>query len=426
MSFEYNEDLLQFIWEHQLYDSKNLKTADGESIAVLKQGYLNSNSGPDFENAEIKIGNTKHYGSIEIHINSKEWKQHKHHIDTAYNNVILHVCFSLSSEEKREDGTSIPSLEIGPRINTDALAKYDNLMSTKPFIPCQNQIESVSSFDMENWKDRMVIERLEDRCSLYKSFLQESNGNWNQAFYIAIVRAFGMPINTLVFEDIAKQLPYDLVQKHHQSLFQLEALFFGIAGLLYEDLKDNYYIGLQNEFSFLKTKYGLTTTSVKLKFGRMRPMNLPHVKLAQLAAFFHHVPQFINTVLDLPDSKKVKQLLKFNLSDFWNTHYSFAKPSGNRSKGISSAFVDHLFLNSIVPFVFYYEKEKTDVSQERALDYLASIASEKNSIISKWKATGVNSKNASSSQALLHLYKTYCKPQRCLQCNIGKKLLLKV
>ena len=108
------------------------------------------------------------------------------------------------------------------------------------------------------------------------------------------------------------KLPFELVQKHQLSLFQLEALFFGVSGLLLENQGDNYYIGLQNEYFFLKSKYNLAEINSKLKMGRMRPMNLPHVKIAQLAAFFHHVPDFINLVLEIPEASTVKLLLDFS------------------------------------------------------------------------------------------------------------------
>lgn len=192
-----------------------------------------------------------------------------------------------------------------------------------------------------------------------------------------------------------------------------------------ENKEDNYYVELQNEYSFLSKKYGLVTIHTQLKFGRMRPMNLAHVKIAQLASFFYNVPHFISKVLELPSTKEVKKMLDFELSDYWSSHYSFEKTFAKRKKSISTAFVNHLFINAIVPFVFFYEKNKTDNGSERALEYLESMPSEQNSIVSKWKSLGIECKNAQSSQALLHLYKHYCKPKRCLQCNIGKKLLLR-
>ena len=425
MSFDYPEDLLQFIWEFQLFDQADLKTDSGQSITIVNQGFLNKNSGPDFENATIKIGETKHHGSVEIHIDSKDWKNHKHQNDPAYNTVVLHVCLTISADATREDGTSIPSLALEDKIDESSLYKYQGLQDSRSFIPCSASLSTLSSFDINNWVDRMTIERLEQRSQKMNSSLIISNGDWNSAFYCSIVRAFGMPINTEAFEEISLRLPYDLVQKHHQSLFQLEALFFGVAGLLNENSTDNYYTGLQKEYTFLKTKYKLQESLTLLKFGRMRPMNLPHVKIAQLAALFHHVPLFINKVLDLPDTESVHRLLNFNLSDYWSTHYSFSKESKTRAKKISPSFINHLFLNAIVPFVFFYEKNKTDADPEKAYSYLESLPSEKNKIITEWKSTGVACPNASTSQALLHLYKNYCKPKKCLQCNLGKKLLSK-
>ncbi len=425
MSFGYNEDLLQFIWEFQLYDANTLTTTNGDKVQIIKQGYLNRSNGPDFERAEIRIGNTSHHGSIEIHVDSREWEQHGHQKDSAFNNVILHACYSVSKDAYRADGTKIPTIAIGEFIKPNALGKYKELMDTKSFVPCEGLLGNLSSFDVNIWLDRMIVERLEARCNLFDAYLSSSNGNWNQAFYTAIVRSFGMPSNSEAFEEIALKTTYELVQKHHQSLFQLEALFFGIAGLLEEAKEDNYYIGLQSEWKFLKTKYSLSAITSQLKTGRMRPLNQPTVKLAQLAAFFHHVPQFISEVLSLPPVKEVKKMLDFSLSDYWETHYTFGKKTEKRSKPISTGFVNHLFLNALVPFIFFYEREKMDTATDNALSYLESIPSEKNSIISRWKSAGIASKNAVTSQALLHLYKTYCTPQRCLECNLGKKILLR-
>lgn len=425
MSFRYNEDLLQFIWEYQLYQNDDLTTTSGDKINVVMQGFLNTNSGPDFENCEVKIGNKIFYGSIEIHIDSRDWETHNHHLDSAYNNVILHVCYSGNKVAQRQDGTTIPTLYLENKIDNRALVKYKGLMEEKPFIPCQNQLSEVSSFDVVIWLERMIVERLESRCNTYRTYLNKSNNHWNQAFYTAICKAFGMPINSDAFEEMAEKVSFDIVQKHNKSLFQLEALFFGVSGLLHSDTDDTYCIGLQSEYAFLKKKYNLTEISHQIKLGRMRPMNLPHIKIAQLAALFHHVPQFVGSVLRLPSTTEIQKQLDFELSDYWFTHYTFNNVSKPRKKKISAGFVDHLFLNAIVPFVFFYEKEKMTTDPTKALEYLRALKSEKNSIITNWKSMGVACKNALSSQALLHLYKTYCLPKKCLQCSLGKKILNK-
>ena len=424
MTFDYNENLLQFIWEQQLYQKQELKTLNGESLIILKQGTLNLNSGPDFENAHIIIGKTEFFGSVEIHIHHKDWFAHNHQLDEAYNNVVLHVCFSASAEVVRQDGTKIPTLSLANRLDERYLAKYQNLLDAKSFIPCSNQIQEVSSFDLNQWLDRMAVERIETRCSLFALLLDESKNNWSTVFYVSLVRAFGMPINTLAFEELAAKLPLELIQKHSHSLFQLEALFFGVSGLLNESNLDPYYQSLQSEYQFLDKKYGLGSISTQLKSGRMRPMNLPHIKLAQIASLFYNTPDWINIIINSKDHHEIKRKFSFELSDYWLTHYTFKNESPPKSKKLSNQFLDHLFLNSIVPFLFLYETKKLHSTADKALEHLTTLPSESNNIVKQWNQLGVPSKSAHNSQALLHLYKTYCQKKLCLNCNIGRKILL--
>lgn len=426
MSFGFNEDLLQFIWEHQLFNSSDLQTIDGENVAILKQGLLNKNSGPDFDNAKIRLGETEFYGAIEIHLDSSDWNAHGHTQDSAYNKVILHVCFSANTNVIRQDGSLIPTVELKNRINTSALLGYQNLMQEQAFVPCANLLSSVDDFTKATWIERMLVERIEERCETFKYYLEKTNGNWNQSFYAAIVRAFGMPLNKEAFEEIAFALPFEIVHRHVDSLFQLEALFFGTAGLLKESEEVNAYVeGLQKEYTFLSTKYSLSPISSQFRFGRMRPMSLPSVKLAQLAALWHHSPNLVVDVLELPELETIKKKLKFETSDYWKTHYSLYKESVSVSKELSNTAIQLLLLNAIIPFSFFYQKFKQNGNTEVALNYLTELESEKNSIILEWKKLGVKVEDAYSSQGVLHLYKYYCSKKMCLSCNIGRKILLK-
>ena len=85
------ERLLQYIWQFQYFNHNDLVTDEGESLQIIHPGSLNTNQGPDFTDAKIKIENTVWAGSIEIHINTSDWKNHKHSDDKNYKNVILHV-----------------------------------------------------------------------------------------------------------------------------------------------------------------------------------------------------------------------------------------------------------------------------------------------------------------------------------------------
>ena len=92
------EELLQFLWKYKLYASQVLKTTQGEPIEVVHPGIHNTDSGPDFFNAKIKIGETLWAGNVELHVKSSDWFLHQHHTNKAYNNVILHVVIDSDRE----------------------------------------------------------------------------------------------------------------------------------------------------------------------------------------------------------------------------------------------------------------------------------------------------------------------------------------
>lgn len=110
------EDILHFIWKNGLFDQNDLMTSDGNCIEIVKNGIHNHHSGPDFNDARIKIGETLWVGQLELHIYSSDWYQHKHQNDRTYDNVILHVVYE-HDKEVIVNGNPIPALELRNRIN---------------------------------------------------------------------------------------------------------------------------------------------------------------------------------------------------------------------------------------------------------------------------------------------------------------------
>ena len=107
------EQLLQFIWQFQYYNKSELLTDNGEYLQILRAGTLNKNQGPDFLDAQIKCGDTTLAGSIELHIKSSDWLNHKHSSDKNYNNVILHVVWENDKDLK----LNFPVLELKNRVS---------------------------------------------------------------------------------------------------------------------------------------------------------------------------------------------------------------------------------------------------------------------------------------------------------------------
>jgi len=278
------EEFLHFVWENRLFFAGNLQTTDGEQLEVLHPGRKNSNAGPDFFNAKVKIGDTIWAGNIEIHKKASDWEKHHHTNDKAYENVILHVVEDADRKITRENGSEIATLEMAwPEQYT---RNYQKLLDAQTWIACQEQFHRVDPVVLQLGFNRLMIERLEEKTGEIAARLAQNRQNWNETFYQMLARMFGFKVNAIPFEMLAKAIPMNILAKHKNSLFQLEALLFGASGLLNGELfGDDYFLKLREEFGFLLKKYDLKPVEAHLwKFMRLRPGNFPTIRLAQLAA----------------------------------------------------------------------------------------------------------------------------------------------
>jgi hypothetical protein len=207
----------------------------------------------------------------------------------------------------------------------------------------------------------------------------------------------------------------------------LEALLFGNSGLLNEQLLgDDYYLNLRKEYSFLYKKYQLKGIESHLwKFMRMHPGNFPTIRISQLAALIHRSHGLFSKITEIENLAELKQLFKVEASEYWNLHYSFNKTTPrNWVKELGESSINTLIINVVIPFLFVYgEKQNKEVLKNRSLEFLEQLPAEGNSIIEKWKKIGVEARSAFESQALLQLKNKYCEQKKCLNCQIGVKLV---
>ncbi len=419
------EDFIHFVWRHKRFDLKALKTTEGAPIQILKFGNANHHAGPDFINAKIQIGETLWVGNVEIHLKASEWLKHNHQKDKAYNNVILHVVLEEDRPIFREGNERIPCLELKRRIPAKISKSYLKLIHNEHWIPCQHHIHQVSELNRNLWLDRLLVERLEQKTKVIEQRLKEHKGNWEHTFYQFLARAFGFKINSDPFDSLANSLSYLLLAKYKDSLFQIEALLFGQAGILEKEFKDDYPNQLKKEYQFLRKKHSLIPISeTSWKFLRLRPSNFPTIRLAQFASLIYQSVHLFRKLLEIENVAEIEKLLEVQLSGYWLTHYIFDRASKKRQKTLGRNAIQLIIINTIVPFMFLYGKRKSEESfKEKALKFLDEMPKEKNSIISKWEALGVELDSAYKSQALLQLKNEYCNKTQCLNCGIGNAIL---
>ncbi|MFT3680626.1 MAG: DUF2851 family protein [Ferruginibacter sp.] len=414
------EKLLQYIWQFQYFTKNELSTTAGETLHVINPGTFNSNQGPDFLDAKIKVGDTTWAGSIELHISSSHWHLHGHSADKNYKNVILHVVW-------QDDDTvsgSFPVLELQGKVSGLLLKRYDELMQFGNFIPCEKIIAQVPAITWAAWKERLLVERLLQRSSVITNYLQQNNNHWEETFWWLLAKNFGVVVNSDTFEKIARSLPISILAKHKHQLQQTEALIFGQASMLAGHFSEDYPKMLQKEYAFLQKKYKLQPVIEPVHLLRMRPSNFPAVRLAQLAMLVHNSNHLFSKIKEQHSLKEMRKFFEITANDYWHYHYCFDEPTAFKKKTIGMQMVNSIITNTIVPVLFAYgHHHKEAIYRERAFKLLEEMIAEKNVITNGFAALDVENKNAFDSQALLQLKKHYCDPKCCLACAIGNKLL---
>lgn len=421
-----DELFLHYIWKYQKFESLPLKLSDGQELCVFYPGNHNQDSGPDFEEARIKVDSIEWAGQVEIHIRSSDWIRHNHQSDRAYESVILHVVWK-HDQMIHINNTPIPTLELNSFVDPLLISKYERYIESNDQILCNSQIKSVSQLKVIGMMDRVLIERLSEKSLRILKEVKSHANDWELITYITIATNFGFATNKDAFRRLAELLPFHKLKKLLQSHQSTEALLFGQAGFL-EDVVNPYQHSLKDEYDFQKKKLGLSPPLLKSqwKFGKLRPANFPSVRIAQLASILHHNPKLFIFLIETKNIKEIKNQLQVSTSEYWQSHYDFGKPSKNRDSKIGTSSLDNILINSAAPLLAAYSTHVGDHSfLAQAVEMLESIAPESNRITKKWDHMGIKPKSAFDSQALIQLYQSYCQQRKCLLCNIGVEILNK-
>ena len=418
------EDLLHYVWRHQKLPLHQLCTTDKESIILHFVGEHNTYEGPDFIAAKLSVGSQLWAGNVEIHVKSSDWYAHHHEEDPRYQNVILHVVWEHDMPVFRQDNSVIPTLELKAYVSASLLQKYKSLLHRpkKKFINCEKDIAGIPPFLMSNWLERLYIERLEQKVIPIKEILAESANNWEQVLFCFLCKNFGLNINGEAFLSAAKAVPYHVIQKTRHKELQLEALLFGVLGMLDKE-EDVYVQTLHKEFQFLKSKFALEDATVTPAFFKLRPSNFPTIRLAQLAQLYFKNENLFSVLTAAKTKEEMYNILEVGTSDYWQTHFVFGKTSKMSTKRLSNSFKDLLIINTILPIKFCYQQYKGKGEVDDLFAIIRSISLEKNSIVEAYKQLSVPAKTAMESQALLQLHHFYCTKNNCLQCAVGGRLL---
>ncbi|MDE3253705.1 MAG: DUF2851 family protein, partial [Bacteroidota bacterium] len=355
---------------------------------------------------------------------ASDWYQHQHEKDNRYSRIILHVVWLADVCITDNNGQPIPTLVLQPRVPKLLLERYRNIMEAGVQIPCAGFLPALHALGWESWKERLAAERLQRKALQMLQLFQQTGNDWETLIWRLLAANFGIGNNSLLFEMMAQNLSYPLLARHRSQIHQLEALLMGQANLLNDSFRDSYACLLQKEYRFLQKKYQLQPLLQQPAFLRMRPAGFPTLRLAQLAMLIHGSPHLFQPILEAADPDKLRQWLQVTANDYWHYHFKFDDNGSYHPKTLGKQMADNLLINTAIPVLFAYgQYQKEDGYQQKAIDWLTKLPSEKNRILREWKQMGIPSPRALDSQALIELTNNYCLSRRCLDCAVGNKIL---
>lgn len=417
-----NEHYLHLLWRLKRLPLHQLSTTNGQAVSVQHAGFYNRESGPDFFNGRIVLDGIVHAGNIEMHVKSSDWYLHGHQHDRAYDNVILHVVYEYD-KPVRIGETEIPTIELKRLVDPEHFERSEKIRSSPDSIPCSSMIAGVPAAYVQSQLQLSLSERLKRKSNDWAP--QFSSKFPQEALFTLLASAFGMKVNALPFLELANRLPLRALLRTRAE--DIEAIVFGVSGLLEKHEDSDYALHLAKTWDFHRSRLSLhAQNAAGWKQKGCRPAGFPAIRLAQFATCIHRMDWSQDFWEQAPEEllDSIRRKLCVPLSAYWRQHYDFGKKHKSPVSGMSQASADVVIINAAIPFLGFLAAQTSRPSyNKKALALLALIPGEKNAIVGQWKMLGLQARNAGDSQGLLELKNEFCNRKKCLECKIGAYLL---
>jgi hypothetical protein len=403
-----------------------LTTTDGRTIDVIHLGTWTHGFGPDFRDAIIAIdnGRTEH-GSIELHLRTRGWTEHRHHLDPRYNDVILHIVGRHDEvETRRADGKLVPTVVLD--IQALGLATHEVDWSLVGGTICAERLAREQPDLIRGIIGRLGDERMTARSARIESALTTTTPD--AVLFAEIMDALGYTSNRAPMAAICERLPWPnlatIASQGADSLHRLCAVFLGIGGFLPLSDAEIAHTGLDparghaliDEWSRIASSWNIAPiTPTDWTLARIRPSNHPIRRLVQAAALISGTNLHLTTHL--------LALIREGL-DPTETLIGLVDSAGVPALGSDRARA--ITTNVLIPFAFALasQNDDFDLAESTAKVWETLPGAESNertrrAIRQVAGDTGLKRLGARLQQGLIHLDQTRCGPRRCYECPIA-------
>ena len=203
------ERLLARLWQTRA-QRRSLSTADGRRVRVLYPGRRNGGPGPDFRDAMIQVDKAPpQRGDVEVHLTDSGWREHGHHEDPNYNNVMLHVVMKRMSKRatERQDGREVPVTTLSVQSGeTEAPLE----------LPLLRKWKSLEKADLILAIEEAGERRFRKRSNFYLGELHGEDAD--ELLYRGIMESLGYSRNRDAFLKLARLAPWRRLRRAGEGL----------------------------------------------------------------------------------------------------------------------------------------------------------------------------------------------------------------
>jgi hypothetical protein len=439
------------LWQRQLRSGTELVTEAGEPIKIIYPGRINDDRGADFRDAVIATRSGLAMGDIEVHVKSSGWRAHRHHLDTAYNRVILHVVMwhNNKAETNLQNGRGVPILALHRYIKAPASQWTDGTGFPSRFnLPCLGAAGHLNIGARMEFLDNAGEERFFSKVARLQVDLAQMEAG--QCLYQGIMGALGYSRNKLPFLELARRLPLQVLESVTQGkisdgecLARLQALLLGTAGLLPSQwpngcpetrLSDKWIDKLEKLWTALRHTEAMSADDWQL--FKVRPNNSPVRRIVAMSYLILRyrdrgiVDGMVNMVKEASLCRGHVELEKGLMVPTGGsplTHLDFGAGIMMRGQTLLGGWrAADIVVNVLLPFVVAWSRFASPPelgTKSLALYHhyprLAGNTVERHMRRQLGLSRGLVS-SARRQQGLIHIYKTLCTQGRCNRCPLSQ------
>ncbi len=447
------ERFLYGLWETGVA-GRRFRTTDGRAVEVLSPGRRNTDAGPDYRDAVVRIDGRVLRGDIEFHALVDDWERHGHHRDPRYNNVVLHFVTSgcpSDARTLRQDGVAVPIVDLDRHLPEPAESLEQAGLPTTQAFPKPCWLQEQSAERVRQVIDRASRFRLVEKAARFQE--ERHADDWDQIIYRGILEALGYAKNQTPARALADRLPVRSLWQHTQSygaseaVTHIQAWLFGAAGFL--DGGSPVDIPSEAFFTTLRQLWEGFPERRKIDplpfqawtFFRLRPSNFPTRRLAAAAVlvvrfrqhgFAESIARLLRTLQRSRQhpAHELEKLLIVESHGFWNQRDCFltGKPrkGGRAPQLLGKDRARDIAVNVVLPALAAVAGETDDGHLRTTVNEVYRtyprlpdneiLRTVRQHVFPTLSNAGDGVSTAAQQQGLIYLYKNGCLKGNCALC----------